>query len=48
MNNKMTLGIVMMLTASLSVALLSIPSKVAIARGLVIFSYDKNWTVISL
>jgi hypothetical protein len=32
MNNKMTLGIAMMLIASLSVALLSISSKVAIAQ----------------
>jgi hypothetical protein len=32
MINKMKLGIVMMLIASLSVALLSIPSKVAIAQ----------------
>ena len=32
MSNKMKLGIVMMLIASLSVALLSIPSKVAIAQ----------------
>jgi hypothetical protein len=31
-NNKMKLGIVMMLIASLSVALLTIPSKVAIAQ----------------
>ena len=33
MNNKMKLGIAMMLTASLTVALLSIPSKVAIAQA---------------
>jgi hypothetical protein len=32
MINKMKLGMVMMLIASLSVALLSIPSKVAIAQ----------------
>ena len=32
MSNKMKLGIVMMLIASLSIALLSIPSKVAIAQ----------------
>jgi hypothetical protein len=32
MSNKMKLGIVMMLITSLSVALLSIPSKVAIAQ----------------
>jgi hypothetical protein len=32
MSNKMKLGIVMMLIASFSVALLSIPSKVAIAQ----------------
>jgi len=32
MSNKMKLGIVMMLIASLSVALLSLPSKVAIAQ----------------
>jgi hypothetical protein len=32
MSNNMNLGIVMMLIASLSVALLSIPSKVAIAQ----------------
>jgi hypothetical protein len=32
MSNKMKLGIVMMLIASLSVAFLSIPSKVAIAQ----------------
>jgi hypothetical protein len=32
MSNKMKLGIVMTLMASLSVALLSIPSKVAIAQ----------------
>jgi hypothetical protein len=32
MSNKMKIGIVMMLIASLSVALLSIPSKVAIAQ----------------
>jgi hypothetical protein len=32
MSNKMKLGFVMMLMASLSVALLSIPSKVAIAQ----------------
>jgi hypothetical protein len=32
MNNKMNLGIAMMLTASLTVALLSIPSKIAIAQ----------------
>jgi hypothetical protein len=32
MSNKMKLGIVMMLIASLSVALLSIPPKVAIAQ----------------
>jgi Na+-translocating ferredoxin:NAD+ oxidoreductase RnfG subunit len=32
MSNKMKLGIVMMLIASLSVALLGIPSKVAIAQ----------------
>jgi hypothetical protein len=32
MSNKMELGFVMMLIASLSVALLSIPSKVAIAQ----------------
>jgi hypothetical protein len=33
MSNKMKLGIVMMLIASLSVALISIPSKVAIAQA---------------
>jgi hypothetical protein len=32
MSNKMKLGIVMMLIASLSIALISIPSKVAIAQ----------------
>ena len=32
MSNKMKLGFVMMLIASLSIALLSIPSKVAIAQ----------------
>jgi hypothetical protein len=32
MTNKMKVGIVMMLIASLSVALLSIPSKIAIAQ----------------
>jgi hypothetical protein len=33
MNNKMKLGIAVMLTASLTIALLSIPSKVAVAQA---------------